>query len=333
MVVVENPLAFLLLLVVPLYYILKRAKIFAKPAFPLTLQDWNGQGFEWVNPASNLLNTVSKVLCIGAYISLVVAFSNPTIVREEREYAARSSEVVFVIDISPSMAALDIANGTRLDAAKSAIRLLVNENKGSAFGLVSCASNSALLVPPTMDHNTLFTQLEMMHIGELGDETALGLGIATAVYHLMSTYSPRKTIVLLTDGENNAGSIHPETAAALAKDYGIILYIAGIGTRGSVPIEYIDPNTGQKYAGFLDSSFDNSSLRTLTSITDGKYFTVDTLSSLSQALQTVKREQAVSQPYFIKRIAEPLYEKALLLSMILFSITWLLRRLLLREVL
>ncbi len=333
MSVIENPFVFFLLLLLPLYFLLKKYKIFSKPMFPLTMGDWKGQGFEWTSPANSVLRKVSKILFICAYVLLIISLSNPTIVRQERVYSSRSSEVVFVIDISPSMAAMDIANGTRLDAAKMAIEMLVNENKGSAFGLVSCASESALLVPPTMDHSTLFTQLELMRIGELGDETALGLGIATAVYHLVSTYAPRKTIVLLTDGENNAGSIHPETAAALAKDYNIALYIAGLGTRGSVPIEYIDPVSGQKYTGFLDSSFDNSSLRSLANMTDGKYFTVETLSSLSQALQVVSVDRSVAQPYYIKTIQEPLYTKTLLASALLFALAWIMRRLMLQEVL
>ncbi len=333
MSVFENPFAFLLLFAIPLYYILKRGGVFKKPTFPLILEDWEGQGFEWKHQLNSVLRIFSTVCFIGAYVLLVVALASPVVVHQERIYDSRSSEVIFVIDISPSMAALDIADGTRLDAAKKAIELLVNENSGSAYGLVSCASEAALLVPPTMDHKTLFTRLEDLKIGELGDKTALGLGISTAVYHLTSTYAPRKTIVLLTDGENNAGSVHPEIASSLAKDYGIVLYIAGIGTRGSVPIEYVDPDTGEKYSGFLDSSFDNSSLRTLANNTDGKYFTVETLSSLSQALQTVSVENAVAQSYQVKQIKENRYARSLLLSLFLFSLAWLVRRLLLREVL
>ncbi len=329
----ETPLAFLLLFFIPLYFLIKKTGFFSKPFFPLPFEDWHGQGFEWNNTVSSVLRHISRISFIAAFIFLVVALANPIIVREERIYTSRSSDVIFVVDISPSMAAMDIATGTRLDAAKKAIQLLIDENKGSAYGLVACASDSALLVPPTMDHNTLFTRLDAMQIGELGDKTALGIGIGTAVYHLMSTYAPRKSIILLTDGENNAGAVHPETAANLARDYGIVLYVAGLGTRGSVPLEYVDPDTGEKFSGFLDSSFDNSSLRTLASITDGKYFTVETLSSLSQALQTVNVESAVAQSYHVKRIIEPLFTEMLLICVMLFCLSWLVSRVFLLEAL
>ncbi len=328
----ENPSAFLLLLAVPLYYVLKQMKIISKPVFPLPFEDWHGQGFDWKSGVSSIVRIISRVSFITGYVAMVAALADPTVIHQERSYTSRSSEVVFVIDVSPSMAAMDISTGTRLDAAKKAIQLLVNNNKGAAYGLVSFASESALLVPPTMDHNTLFTRLNEMQIGELGDQTALGLGISSAVYHLVSTYAPRKSIVLLTDGENNAGAVHPETAAKLAKDYGIALYVAGIGTKGSVPIEYVDPSTGQKYSGYLDSSFDHSSLRTIAKITEGNYFTVETLSSLSEALQTINTENAVSQSYHIKQIEENLYSVMLLISIGLFAFAWILRRVFLREV-
>ncbi len=333
MTIFEQPIAFLLLLLVPLYFLLQKIGFFSKILFPLPFEDWEGQGFEWESSVNSLFRIISRVSFIAGYVLLVIAFASPISVREERVYTSRSSDVIFVVDISPSMAAMDIAGGTRLDAAKKAIHLLVDENKGGAYGLVSCASNSALLVPPTMDHNTLFTRLDTMHIGELGDKTALGLGLSTAVYHLMSTYAPKKSIVLLTDGENNAGSIHPETAATLARDHGIVLYIAGIGTRGTVPIEYVDPFSGQKYSGFLDSSFDNSSLRLLTNMTGGKYFTVETLSSLSEVLNTANKETSVTQSYHIKMEKESLYSKALIASMIFFVFAWLIRRCFLSEVL
>ncbi len=333
MIVFQNPFVFLLLFLIPLYYILKKINLFSQPKIPLTFSDWDGQGFEWNPLSDSVLRIISKITFIGGFVFLVISLSNPTIENQERVYTSRSSEVVFVIDVSPSMASLDIAEGTRLDAAKKAIDLLVSENQGTAYGLVACGTEAALLVPPTMDRSVFFTRLEEMQIGELGDKTSLGLGISTAVYHLLSTYAPRKSIVLLTDGDNNAGAVHPETAANLAKEYGITLYVAGIGTRGSVPIEYVDPESGKMYTGYLDSTFDNSILRNLANITDGKYFTVETLSSLSQALETVTVESSIAQSYRIKQTSTLLYAQTLFISLLLFSITWLVSRLLLREVL
>lgn len=330
--VFENPEALMLFLCVPLYYVLRKFKFFSKPLFPLTLADWNGQEFEWKTPLRSVVKVVSRVCFVGAYFALVVSLAEPIVLQQEKIYTSRSAEIVFVVDASPSMAALDIAGGNRLDAAKQAISLLVRENVGAAYGLVSCGSEAALLVPPTMDQDTFFARLDAMEIGELGDGTALGLGLSTAVYHLVSTHAPKKTIVLLTDGENNAGSIHPSTAAALAKDYGIDLYIAGIGTRGSVPIEYTDLTTGKVYSGYLDSDFDTSDLRSLASKADGSYYTVESLAKLSETLQNINVRASVNRSYQIKQSQQSLYVQTLFASLVLFAISWVLRRLCLQEV-
>ena len=317
----------------PLYFILKKMGVFKKIALPLTLQDWNGAAFNWKSNYFSILAIISNVLFVCAYCFIVISLANPVFVTQQKIYTSRSSEVVFVLDTSPSMASIDIANGNRLDAAKQTINRLVSENESPAYGLVSCATESALLVPPTMDHETFFDGLNSVMIGELGDKTALGLGISTAVYHLIASQSSRKTIVLLTDGESNSGSIHPETAAKLAIDNDIVLYVTGIGTNGSVPIEYVDPHSGSVYSGFLDSSFDSTSLRNLAKVTDGKYFTVQTLDELSNALKTIATESTATQTYHIKQTEELYYDITLVISLLLFACAWCIRRLLLKEIL
>lgn len=329
----ENPFAFLFLLVIPLYYVLKKVGILKKTSLPVTMQDWNGISFNWNNKYFSTMRFLSASLFYCSFFLLVAALANPISIKQEKVYTSRSSEIIFVIDTSPSMASIDIANGNRLEAAKQAITRIVSENKGAAYGIVSCATESALLVPPTMDIETFSKGLASIQIGELGDKTSLGLGISTAVYHLLSSQAPKKTIVLLTDGESNSGSVHPETAAKLAIDNDIVLYITGIGTSGSVPIEYIDPNTGDEYSGYLDSSFDSTSLRNLAKITDGKYFSIKSLNELSDALQTISTESTSVQTYHIKQTENSLYRSTLIICIILFTIAWIIRRLVLKEVL
>lgn len=329
----ENPEAFLLILCIPLYYVLCKFNLFSKLMFPLTLSDWQGTQFEWNNSLRSIMKVFSSLCLIGGYLALILSLAEPVMIYQEKRFTSRSAEIVFVVDASPSMAAIDIASGNRLDAAKQAISLLVRENTGIGYGLVSCGSQAALLVPPTMDQDTFFARLNAMEVGELGDGTALGLGLSTAVYHLIATQAPKKTIVLLTDGENNAGSVHPNTAATLAKENGIDLYIVGIGTKGSVPIQYTDPTSGKLYSGYLDSDFDNSSLRSLARKAGGDYYTVESLATLLESLKTISVLSDVEQSYYIKQTRQSLYEKTLFTALILFAIAWILRRLYLQEVL
>jgi Ca-activated chloride channel family protein len=328
----NHPVAFFLLLTIPLFQIFRFLKVFERPSYKLTVADWNGRRFEWKNTATTFMRLLSKVLFVFSYILFIIVLADPVGIHSQKEYTSRGAEIVFVVDESPSMAALDIASDTRLSAAKKAITYLVSENTGASYGLVACGLEAALLVPPTMDQNSFVEQLDRLAIGELGDGSAIGTGLATAVYHLISSQSPSKMIVLLTDGENNAGSIHPLTAADLAHENNIRVFVAGIGTKGTVNVKYSDPKTGKVYSGYLESDFDDSSLRAIALAGNGEYFTIETLESLKAALQMVNEKSSTFQTYQIKQTRENYYQSILAIVLFLFALTWLIRRVFMKEI-
>ena len=167
----------------------------------------------------------------------------------------------------------------------------------------------------------------------MGDGSAIGTGLTTAVYHLISSSAPKKCIVLITDGENNAGEIHPNTAARLARDNGISLYVLGLGTRGMVSLEYVDKKTGRVISGYLDSSFDTEQLREIAFSAGGSYFSVENMGDFSSIISSIAKEQIFAQSYHIKS-SDTHFSPAFLLSgIILASLAWFLRRIYLQELL
>ena len=285
----QNPAAFLMLLLIPALYIFRKTGIFTRFSFIVTFSDWNGKAFEWNKPVRNISSVLSKVAALTAFVFVVIAFSQPVLYKQERVYTSRGTDVVFVIDVSPSMAAKDIGGLRRLDAAKNAILEIVEMNSGATFGAVAMAQESAIVIPPTIDRKVFSERLNSLAIGQLGNGTALGTGLSTAVFHLSGSQAPKKCIVLVTDGENNAGSIHPETAAELAKRNNITVYILGVGTSGSVPIEYIDPKTGQVHSGYYESEFDTSGLESIAQSAGGRYFGIESTAQLSQSLSLISQ--------------------------------------------
>lgn len=332
MPVFDNPAAFLFLLAIPLLYILRKLKIFKRIAFPLTLSDWKGRAFEWDGRFGSFLEVSSDILCILGYICLVFAFAEPVIHHHEKIYTSRGADIMFVLDTSPSMAAKDIANMTRLEAARRGIHTLVNSNRGASFALIAMASEAAAVVPPTNDSEFFLNRLDSLVIGGLGEGSAIGTGLSSAVYHLIASSAPKKCIVLITDGENNAGSVHPETAARLARENNITLYAFGIGTRGSVPIEYIDPKTGQVHSGYYESEFDTSGLESIAQSAGGRYFGIESTAQLSQSLSLISQRENVTQTFHYKTVVEKLYKKFILLATVLFVIAWIIKRFFLKEV-
>lgn len=328
----HNPAAFLLLLMIPALAVFRKTGIFTRLTLFSTVSDWGGKTFVWKEKNRRIFSMMSAVFVCTGFILVVFALAEPVYYRQERVYTSRGTDIMFVIDVSPSMAAHDIAGSSRIDAAKQAVQELVSRNSGASFGIVAMAGEAAVIVPPTIDHSVFVSRLSELQTGSLGDGTALGTGLCTAVYHLASSSAPKKCIVLVTDGENNAGAIHPETAAELAARNCITVYTLGIGTEGSVPIEYVDPQTGKKYSGYLQSSFDAASLRQIALLGSGRYFEARSLNDLALALAVISRNESTVQSYHSKTTVVELYGNLLVIACVCFAVGWIIKRLFLMEV-
>ena len=327
----ENPAAFLLLLLLPLLFILRYLKIFNRITFPAVLADWQGRSFEWKGKPQKFLSGLARIFFTLAFIISVAAFADPVISNQEKVYTSLGTDTVFVVDTSPSMSAKDVDGLMRLDAAKNTIFNLTSNNDGCRFGLVALGSNAAVLVPPTSDHSFFINQLTKISAGGFGNGSAIGDGLSTAVCHLVSSTAPKKCIVLLTDGENNAGEIHPETAARIASDNSITVYVVGIGSKGKVPIEYTDPSTGKLYSGYLDSNFNPASLKKIATLGNGRYFEAQTIEDLSSILKSVSKLETVTQTYTYRTVGKLFYRQFLTVAIILFCLAWFIRRIILKE--
>ncbi len=328
----EYPLAFALLLLIPLYYIARAYRILLPQSFLLTLSDWNGESFE-ATSSNIFLRIISRICLVASFVTLVSALASPVISQQERIYTSRGAEMVFALDISPSMTAKDMDSLSRLESAKQTIQHIVSINTGTSFGLTALAAEAVMYVPPTLDHAFLMQRVNNLAAGELGDGTALGTGIATAVYHLRNSNAPKKSIIILTDGENNAGSIHPLTAAELAIENNIRVFVVGIGTQGKTQLEYVDPTTGKVYSGQYDSSYNADNLKELATVAQGTFFTAVNIAELISALQQISNDASVEQSYIVQSAEIYYYTHLVLVTLILASLAWVIRRLLLRELL
>jgi len=224
-----------------------------------------------------------KVLEYSGLFLLFFSAAGPVFKTTETVWLNRGADIVFVLDISPSMAALDMDGKSRFSAAKSLIMEFAHRRPSDSIGLVATGNDAALLVPPALDREVLADRLERLQIGEMGDGTALGVGLAVAAFHLDKSGAKRRVTVLITDGENNAGTIHPETAASMLRDMGISLWVIGVGSGGEVPIDYVDPNTRMRRTGMFDSRFDTESLRRLSISGGGVYISAPSAQAFSAA--------------------------------------------------
>ena len=326
-----NPSAFFLLLIVPVFFVFRKIGFLRRVSFPITFADWKGYIFSWNDKFLKFASGLSTALTAAAFLLVIISFADPVVHTQERVYTTRGSDIIFVVDTSPSMAARDIGGMLRIDAAKHAADSLAQSNSGAQYGLVAMGSEAAVLVPPTSDLDIFRSRLASLNLGELGEGTAIGTGLSSAIFHLAASKAPSKCVVLITDGENNAGEIHPDTAARLATENNVTIYAVGIGTRGSVPLDYKDPYTGKEYTGYLDSNFDSRPLEKIALGSGGRYYGVENLPALSLALNAITKRQSVAQNYFLRNVNTQYYDEFIFAAILTFALSWLIIRFLLKE--
>ena len=209
-------------------------------------------------------NFLLKLLAMGF---MIVALCRPQTYDSHRTSHVEGTDIVLALDISGSMASKDF-EPSRFQAAKDVAVKFVNQRSNDNMGLVVFAGESLSLMPLTYDRAALINAIQNVELGDLNDGTAIGDGLASAVNRLVSGKAKSKSIILLTDGTNNAGNVAPATAAQIAKQKGIKVYTIGVGTNGSIQIT--DPY------GFstttLETKIDAPALRQIAAITGGKFF-------------------------------------------------------------
>ena len=265
---------FLLLLLLPVvgWYVwkLRNAKAAVQLSSTATLQQ---------QPKSlrAYLIHVPFVLRVAVITLLSLALARPQLNNRWQSESTEGIDIMMALDISGTMLGEDF-KPNRLEAAKAVATDFVIARPDDQIGLVIFAGESFTQCPLTTDHAVLVNLFQSVKFGMIEDGTAIGLGLANAVNRMKDSPTKSKVIILLTDGSNNRGEIDPQTAAEIAKTYGIRVYAIGVGSYGKVRVPIQTPY-GTQY-GTMDSEFDEQTLRNIAKTTGGEYFRATDNSSL-----------------------------------------------------
>lgn len=214
-----------------------------------------------------LLMHVCFMLQLVSLGALIVALARPQKHDSLHSSNVEGTDIVLAMDISSSMLATDL-QPTRFDAAKSVATKFVGQRTNDNIGLVVFSGESLSLMPLTSDKAALTNAIQGVKVGDLNDGTAIGDGVASAINRIVSGQAKSKSIILLTDGTNNAGDVAPSTAAQIAKEKGIKIYTIGVGTNGSIKVT--DPYGFSSTT--METKIDEATLKSIAQITNGKFF-------------------------------------------------------------
>ena len=250
---------------------------------------------------------------------LVLAIMKPIKIGEPIRLDGKSRDVIMVTDISTSMLEDDFffqgRRITRIGAVRAVVSDFVNRRTSDRLGLILFGTRAYLQSPLTFDRNSLNDILWSMEAGMAGNSTAIGdaLGLALKTLNNSDKEKNNKIIILLTDGENNDGSLSLPQAIMMAKNEGVKVYTIGVGSSGFSPL-------ASAFLGNMASGLDETSLKLLAEETKGQYFKADSLKSLVSVYDAIDTLEPVDTKQNYIYPHDELYYIPLLLSVLLASV-------------
>ena len=213
---------------------------------------------------------------IAAIVLAILALARPQRSDTKIKRNVEGIDIMIVFDISDSMLIEDMDPENRIESAKDTMTKFIKGRVSDRIGLIVFAGESYTRVPMTLDYPLLLKNLsEVTTAQNIKQGTAIGVALANGVGRIKDSTAKSRVIILMTDGENNTGTIDPETAIEIARGYGIKIYSIGIGRDGEsqLPV-YIEDAFGRKVKRYrpIHSDVNSELLQLMAERTNGKFW-------------------------------------------------------------
>ena len=234
----------------------------------------------------SVLRHLPFVLRTAALCLIVVALARPRSSTEVEKVDSEGIDIILAMDVSTSMLARDFTPD-RISAAKDIAIEFIAQRPTDRMGIVVFAGESYTQCPLTTDRATLINLMKEVQTDLIEDGTAIGNGLATAVARMMDSDAPSRVVILLTDGVNNSGEVAPQTAAEIAKTYGVRVYTIGVGANGLAPYPVMTP-WGVEIQK-LQVEIDEDLLKAIAETTGGRYFRATDNTKLAEIYSEINK--------------------------------------------
>ncbi len=220
---------------------------------------------------------------------LLVGFARPEV---HVKKAGEGATIVFAVDVSGSMGANDVLP-TRLGAADASITELLTKLPAKyRASLISFSNHPTLLVPPTYSRQEITSALPRRAVAH---GTALGDAVAAAVQIAAKASAPAKpdvahpsaTVLLISDGGQNAGKVQPPVAAAFARKSGVTVSTIAVGTAHGSVSQRIKIG-GKTYTQVKQVPVETNVLQQVAATSDGQFLQAGSAAQLRQVYQHLR---------------------------------------------
>ncbi|MBN1206770.1 MAG: VWA domain-containing protein [Myxococcaceae bacterium] len=228
------------------------------------------------------------LLRVLAVVAAVIAIARPQ-ARDARvrDLSVEGIDIVVALDLSTSMEAGDFRPQNRLHVAKEVLAEFISNRVNDRIGLVVFAGAAYTQAPLTLDYGVLREVLKQLRTRVLEDGTAIGDALATSLNRLRDSDAKSRVVVLITDGDNNAGKISPLDSANMARTLKIPIYTILVGKGGKVPFPQGQDLFGNTVWRDTEIPINPELLQDIAATTGGEYYRATDPEGLKQGLQKV----------------------------------------------
>ena len=235
--------------------------------------------------AKTYKHLIGKILVLCGVILCLIALARPQTDQKIDFIRRQGIDIAMILDVSGSMQSVDF-EPNRLEVARKTIDDFIAGRVNDRISLIVFAGEAFTRMPLTLDHNVVRESLSQVSTESVNqDGTAIGMAISVGINRLKKSDAASRIMILVTDGDNNAGAIDPVTASNLARDVGIKIYAIGIGSDTMIlPVQTPFGQTAyRQYAG----GFDEALLMRIADVTGGRYYRALDTKSLEQIFNTI----------------------------------------------
>ncbi len=255
--------------------------------------------------ADGAVSRRGRVLFGAAWLALVIAAMRLQWLGAPVPSPTSGRRLLLAVDVSGSMATEDMGgNESRLEAVQRVAGEFIDHRQGDRVGLILFGTRPYIQAPLTSDLRAVHQFLDEAVVGVAGTQTAIGDAIGLAIKRLRAEpgFDPKArgarqpVLILLTDGESNAGVMPPIEAARLAAQVGLRIYTIGVGAApGEGPFGWTQGN----------DELDETTLRAIAKATGGEYFRATDASALEAIYRQIDRLQpAAGRKQWLRPIDE-----------------------------
>lgn len=213
---------------------------------------------------------IGKTLIISGVVLSVAALARPQSAINLNLLSRQGIDIAILLDVSGSMQSVDF-EPNRLEAARKTIDDFISRRAADRISLIVFAGAAYTRIPLTLDNNVVRESLAKVTPESVNEDgTAVGMAVSVGINRLKKSSAPSRIMILITDGDNNAGAVDPATASNLARDLGICIYTIGVGSDTMIlPAQDI---MGRTYYQQYPGGFDEALLEKIADTTGGRYF-------------------------------------------------------------